>query len=228
MCGNIEFQKVHLCSILFYFYLNLKSKIWTALDELSNIWKQEFFQTLAMSVKLYSCITWILAKYLEKKLEENYTRMLRAGLDNSWKQRHTKDQLFGHSHSIYKSSKMDEKVLISRHELISNNLLRTSTRGRTNKASLSLFSLSFSLSSLSLSLSRYIYVYIYISALWRQWMLSREPFTTDSRQGQMARARARERERERWEREREGRSQGNLRYQHDLMMMMIMISEILS
>ena len=58
--------------------------------------KQEFFQVVAMSELLYSCTTRILTKHLEKKLDENYTRMLHGVLDKSWKQQATKQQLYSH------------------------------------------------------------------------------------------------------------------------------------
>ena len=51
--------------------------------QLTNIWKydrsdkikQEFFQTVAVSVLLYGCTTWIETKHLEKRLDEKYTRI---------------------------------------------------------------------------------------------------------------------------------------------------------
>ena len=39
-----------------------------------------------MSVLLYGCTTWILTKYLDKKLDGNYIKMLEAVLNKSWKQ----------------------------------------------------------------------------------------------------------------------------------------------
>ena len=49
-------------------------KAWTIIDRLSIIWKSdvsdkikwELFESVAMSALLYSCITWILMKHLEK------------------------------------------------------------------------------------------------------------------------------------------------------------------
>ena len=51
--------------------------------------KREFFQALAVSALLYGYTTWTLTKRLEKKLNRNYTRMLRAIFNNSWKQHPT-------------------------------------------------------------------------------------------------------------------------------------------
>ena len=62
------------------------AKAWTAINRLSIIWKwdltdkmkRSFFQAAVTSILLYGCTTWTLTKRLEKKLDGNYTRMLRA------------------------------------------------------------------------------------------------------------------------------------------------------
>ena len=67
------------------------AKAWTAIDRLSVIWnldltdkiKRSFFQAAVVSILLYGCTTWTLTKYMEKKLDGNYTRMLRAILNES-------------------------------------------------------------------------------------------------------------------------------------------------
>ena len=67
------------------------TKAWTAVDRLSTIWKSDltdemkrsFFQAAVVSILLYGCTTWTLTKRLEKKLDGNYTRMLRAILNKS-------------------------------------------------------------------------------------------------------------------------------------------------
>ena len=66
-------------------------KAWTAINRLSIIWKSDltdkmkrsFFQAAVTSILLYGCTTWTLTKRLEKKLDGNYTRMLRAILNKS-------------------------------------------------------------------------------------------------------------------------------------------------
>ena len=66
------------------------TKAWTAINRLSTIWKsyltdkmkRSFFQAAVTSILLYGCTTWTLTKRLEKKLDGNYTRMLRAILNN--------------------------------------------------------------------------------------------------------------------------------------------------
>ena len=68
------------------------TKAWTAIDRLSIIWKSDlpdkmkrsFFQAAVVSILLYGCTTWTLTKRLDKKLDGNYTRMLRAILNKSW------------------------------------------------------------------------------------------------------------------------------------------------
>ena len=62
------------------------TKAWTAIDRLSVIWKSDltdkikrgFFQAAVVLILLYGCTTWTLIKHMEKKLDSNYTRMLRA------------------------------------------------------------------------------------------------------------------------------------------------------
>ena len=49
------------------------------------------------------CTTWTLTKRLEKKLDGNYTRMLRAILNKSWQQHPTKHQLYVHLPPITKT-----------------------------------------------------------------------------------------------------------------------------
>ena len=62
-----------------------------------------FFQAAVVSILLYVCTTWTLTKRLEKKLDGNYTRMLRAILNKSWRQHPTKHQLYGHLPPITKT-----------------------------------------------------------------------------------------------------------------------------
>ena len=70
------------------------TKAWTTIDKLSIIWKSyltdkmkcRFFQAAVVSILLYRCTTWTLIKRLEKKLDDNYTRILRAILNRSWRQ----------------------------------------------------------------------------------------------------------------------------------------------
>ena len=65
--------------------------------------KRSFFQAAVVSILLYGCTTWTLTKRLEKKLDGNYTRMLRAILNKSWQQHPTRHQLYGHLPPIMKT-----------------------------------------------------------------------------------------------------------------------------
>ena len=67
------------------------------------IMKRSFFQAAVMSILLYGCTTWTLTKRLEKKLDSNYTRMLRAILNKSWWQHPTRHQLYSHLPPITKT-----------------------------------------------------------------------------------------------------------------------------
>ena len=98
--------------------------------------KQSFFQAAVVSILLYGCTTWTLTKGLEKKLDGNYTRMLRAILNKSWRQHPPKHQLYGHLPPITKTIQVKwtrhaGHCWRSRDELISDVLLWTPTYGRS-------------------------------------------------------------------------------------------------
>ena len=117
-------------------------KAWTAIDRLSIIWKSDltnkmkrsFFQAAAVSILLYGYTTWTLTKRLEK-LDGNYTRMLRAILNKSWRQHPTRHHIYGHLTTITKTiqarrTRHAGHCWRSRDELISDVLLWTPTYGR--------------------------------------------------------------------------------------------------
>ena len=114
------------------------TKSWTAINRLSIIWKSDltdkmkcsFFQAAVVSILLYGCTTWTLAKRLEKKLDGNYARMLRAILNMSWRQHPTRHQLYGHLPPITKTIQVRRTRRAghcwrSRDELISDVFLWT-------------------------------------------------------------------------------------------------------
>ena len=118
------------------------TKAWTAIDRLSIIWrsdltdkmKRSFFQAAVVSILLYGYTTWTLTKRLEKKLDGNYTRMLRAILNKSWWQHPTRHQLYGHLPPITKTiqarrTRHAGHCWRSRDELISDVPLSTPTYG---------------------------------------------------------------------------------------------------
>ena len=97
--------------------------------------KRSFFQAAVTSILLYGCTTWTLTKRLEKKLDGNYTRMLRAILNKSWRQHPTRHQLYGHLPPITKTIQVRRTrhaghCWRSRDKLISDVLLWTPTHGR--------------------------------------------------------------------------------------------------
>ena len=117
--------------------------IWTAIDNLSIIWKsnltdtmkRSFFQAAIVSILLYACTTWMLTKRLVKKLDGNYTRMLRAILNKPWRQHSIRHQLYGYLLPIMKTIQVRRTRRAghcwrSRDELISDVLLWTPTYGR--------------------------------------------------------------------------------------------------
>ena len=113
-------------------------KAWTAINRLSIIWKSDltdkmkrsFFQAAVISILLYGCTTWALTKRLKKKLDGNYTRMLRAILNKSWRQHPT-----SHLPHITKTIQVRQTrhaghCWRSKDELISDVLLWTTAYGQ--------------------------------------------------------------------------------------------------
>ena len=97
--------------------------------------KCSFFQVVVVLILLYGCTTWMLTKQLEKKLDRNYTRMLQAILNKSWRQHPTRHQLYGHLLPITKTiqvrrTKHAGHCWRSRDELINDILQCTPTYGR--------------------------------------------------------------------------------------------------
>ena len=119
------------------------TKAWTFINGLSIIWKSDLtdkmksniFQAAVTSILLYGCTTLTLTKRLEKKLDGNYTRMLQAILNKSWRQHSTRHQLYGHLPPITKTIQVRQTrhaghCWRSRDELLSDVLLWTLTHGR--------------------------------------------------------------------------------------------------
>ena len=121
----------------------VEAEAWTAIDKLSVIWKSDlidkikrsFFQTAVVSILQYGCITWMLTKRMEKKLDSNYTRMLRAILNKFWRQHPIKQQLYCHLQLIAKTIQVRRTryaghCWISRDELVSDILQWTPSHGQ--------------------------------------------------------------------------------------------------
>ena len=119
------------------------TKAWIAIDRLSIIWKSDlidkmkhsFFQAAGVSILLFGCTSWTLTKRLKKKLDGNYTRMLRAILNKSWRQHPIRHQLYGHLPPITKTIQVRRTrhaghCWRSKDELISDVLLWTPAYGQ--------------------------------------------------------------------------------------------------
>ena len=97
--------------------------------------KRSFFQTAVVLILLYECTTWTQTKWLEKKLDGNYIRMLRAILKKSLRQHPTRHQLYGHLPPITKTVQVRRTrhaghCWRSKDELISDVLQWTPTYGQ--------------------------------------------------------------------------------------------------
>ena len=94
------------------------AKAWTAINRLSIIWKSDLTDKMKrkflpgsghIDTAIWLPLRWTLTKRLEeKKLDGNYTRMLRAILNKSWQQHPTRHQLYGHLPLSRKLFKLDE------------------------------------------------------------------------------------------------------------------------
>ena len=105
------------------------TKTGTAIDELSIIWKSNLTDTAVWMHYLDA------NKRLEKKLDGNYTRLLRAILNKSCRQHPTRHYLYGHQPPNTKTiqvrrTRYEGHCWRSRDELISDVLLWTPTYGR--------------------------------------------------------------------------------------------------
>ena len=125
----------------------LLTKAWIAINRLSVIWKSHltdkmkrcFFHAAIVSILLYGCTTWTLTKRMEKKLDDNYTRMLRAILNRSRGQHLTKKQLYGHLSLIAKAIQIRRTrhaghCWRSRNKLIRDVLLWTPSHGQAGRS----------------------------------------------------------------------------------------------
>ena len=102
-------------------------------SNLTDKMKRSFFPAAVVSILLYGCTTWTLIKGLEKKLDGNYTRMLRAILNKSWQQQPTRH---GHLPPITKTiqarrTRHAGHCWRSKDELVSDVLLWTPTYGQS-------------------------------------------------------------------------------------------------
>ena len=119
------------------------TKAWAAIDRLSIKWKsnltdkmkRSLFQAAVVLILLQGCTTWTLTKRLEKKLDGNYSRILRAILNKSWQQHPTRRQIYGYLPPITKTiqarrTRHAGHCWRSKDELISDVLLWTPAYGQ--------------------------------------------------------------------------------------------------
>ena len=132
---NVDFTSyyIHLFELWFFFYCRILS-IFLSKSNLTDKMKRTFFQAMVVSILLYGCTTLTLTKRLEKKLDGNYTRMLRAKLNKSWRQHLTRPQRYDHLLPITKTIQVRRTSHAghcwrSREKLISYVLLWTPTYG---------------------------------------------------------------------------------------------------
>ena len=99
----------------------------------NHVWDTNLYSCFGKIRHLYKtngCTTWTLTKWLEKKLDGNYTRMLWAILNKSWRQHPTRHQLYGHLPPITKTIQA-RRTRHSGHCWRSRDeLIRTSTYGQ--------------------------------------------------------------------------------------------------
>ena len=76
ICRLVFYLVIYSFTQYIYIYIYI---IWKS--DLTDKMKRSFFQAAVVSILLYGCTTWTLTKRLKKKLDGNYTRMLRAILN---------------------------------------------------------------------------------------------------------------------------------------------------
>ena len=85
-------------------YINIRlTKSWAALNEMNSIWKSRlpdkmkpnFFRETVKSVLIYGPVSWTLTNALAKRLNGNYTPMLRIILNRSWKDHLNNKDIYG-------------------------------------------------------------------------------------------------------------------------------------
>ena len=96
--------------------MDRQSVIWKS--DLTDKMKRRLFQAAVVSILLNGFTTWTLTKCMEKKLDGNFTRILRAILNKSCRQQPTKQQLYGHLPPITKTTQVRRTRHASREKLM--------------------------------------------------------------------------------------------------------------
>ena len=139
MVGWLGFMAYQVLSVLGKSTSLGKEKlVWTAINRLSVIWKSDLTDEMQFfpSSNCVDTTTWMLTKHMEKKLDCNYTWMLQAILNKSWRQHPTKQQLYGRLPPITKTIQVRRTTRDvghswwSRNKFISDILLWTPSYGQ--------------------------------------------------------------------------------------------------
>ena len=96
--------------------------------------KRDSLQAVSVSILLNRYTTWTLTKRIEKRLDGNYTKMIRVILNISWKQHPMKQQLYNHLLPMSKTNQVKRTrhaghYFRSKDELIRDILLWTPRHG---------------------------------------------------------------------------------------------------
>ena len=122
------------------------AKSWAALNKMNAIWKsrlpdrikRNFFRATVESVLVYGSVSWTLTKALEKRLSGNYTRMLRAILNRSWKDHPSNKEIYANIPDICTSIRQ-QRLRFSGHcwrnkrEMASDTILWQPTHGERKR-----------------------------------------------------------------------------------------------
>ena len=97
--------------------------------------RRGFFQAAVVWTRLYGWTTWTLTEGMEKKIDGNYSRMMRAILNKSWRHYLIKQQLYDLLPAITKTIKIRQTRYAGhcwrcRDEIISDIFPWTSSNGR--------------------------------------------------------------------------------------------------
>ena len=77
------------------------NSIWKS--RLPDDMKRNFFRATVESVLIYGSVNWTQTKSLQKRLNENYTRILRDILNRFWKDHPNNKEIYGNIPDIFTS-----------------------------------------------------------------------------------------------------------------------------
>ena len=109
------------------------NSIWKS--RLSDNMKRNFFRATVEYVLIYGSVSWTLIKALEKRLNVNYTRMLRAILNRYLKDHPNNKDIYGNIPEICKLQRLrfSGHCLISKLELASDVIIWQPTHGKRKR-----------------------------------------------------------------------------------------------